>query len=417
VETKKKLKIGLISYRSNPFSGGQGIYIRHLSSALYDLGHDIEVISGPPYPDLRQGINLVKIPSLDLFSYEDRLKQFSMQFLSSYTDLFEWVSIMTGGFPEPYTFGRRLKKFLANKEFNYDVLHDNQSLASSLLELQKKFPLVTTIHHPISRDYNLELNSTSGFKDRLLIKRWHSFLSMQKRVANKLDNILCVSEQSAQDVSEDFNVSLDKISVVLNGVDMDVFFPNKKVKKMPHRIITTASADIPLKGLEYLIKSLPKILSAYPDSSLEVIGRAQIGGVVDTFIKDLNLQHVVNFNYGLSEKEIASLYNSSDLAVIPSLYEGFGFGAAEAMACGLPTISTGSGGLSEVIGDAAYRIVSGSEDAISHAVMDLFQDSAKKNIIADKGLERMKQEFTWLRAGKETISSYQEAINTFNQAK
>ena len=413
MKQKDKLKIGLISYRSNPFSGGQGIYIRHLSNALYELGHEVEVISGPPYPEIRKEISLVKIPSLDLFASQNRLKEFKLNFLTSYTDLVEWLSVMTGGFPEPYTFGRRLKNFLKNKKGEYDILHDNQSLSSSLLTIQLEFPLLSTIHHPISRDYKLELDNAKFYKQKLLIKRWHSFLGMQMRVAKRLDNILCVSKQSSLDVAEDFGVSPSNISVVLNGVDMNVFKPNNLVQKVPNRLVTAASADVPLKGLEFLIRSLPEIRSFAPEISLEVIGRAQEGGQVDNLIKELKLQKVVNFNHGLSEKEVANLYCSSEIAVIPSLYEGFGFGAAEAMACALPVISTTSGGLSEVVGDAAKIIPSGSSRKISEAVILLLKDESKKRSYAEKGLSRMKEDFSWINSAKLTVQAYQDTMNKF----
>ncbi|MDG2060295.1 MAG: glycosyltransferase family 4 protein [SAR86 cluster bacterium] len=413
MKQKDKLKIGLISYRSNPFSGGQGIYIRHLSNALYELGHEVEVISGPPYPEIRKEISLVKIPSLDLFASQNRLKEFKLNFLTSYIDLVEWLSVMTGGFPEPYTFGRRLKNFLKNKKGEYDILHDNQSLASSLLTIQLEFPLLSTIHHPISRDYKLELDNAKFYKQKLLIKRWHSFLGMQMRVAKRLDNILCVSKQSSLDVAEDFGVSPSNISVVLNGVDMNVFKPNNLVQKVPNRLVTAASADVPLKGLEFLIRSLPEIRSFAPEISLEVIGRAQEGGQVDNLIKELKLQKVVNFNHGLSEKEVANLYCSSEIAVIPSLYEGFGFGAAEAMACALPVISTTSGGLSEVVGDAAKIIPSGSSRKISEAVILLLKDESKKRSYAEKGLSRMKEDFSWINSAKLTVQAYQDTMNKF----
>jgi len=412
---ENKLKIGLISYRSNPFSGGQGIYIRHLSNSLYELGHEVEVISGPPYPELRKEVVLIKIPSLDLFSSINRLKEFKLNFLTSYTDLFEWFSVMTGGFPEPYTFGLRLEKFLKNKKGYYNILHDNQSLATSLLSIQKDFPLLTTIHHPITRDYELELTRFNNLKDRLLVKRWHSFLGMQKKVAKKLNNILCVSGQSANDVAEDFNVNPENISVVLNGVDIKIFKPNQDIVKIDFRIVTAASADIPLKGLEYLIKAMPKIRVSHPHVTLEVIGRAQEGGFIDQLIHKLELKDVVNFNHGISEQKISELYCSADIAVIPSLYEGFGFGAAEAMACALPVISTKSGGLAEVIGDAAYPVESSSSKDISEAVISLFNNPVKKKSLSEKGLDRMQKKFSWKNTAELTVRAYLKAINRFNE--
>ena len=192
------MKIGFLSYRSNPFSGGQGIYAKHLSHALVNLGHEVDVISGPPYPELENSVNLIKVPSLNLFELEDnqRLTSFRMRFLKNSTDLFEWAGVLSGGFPEPYTFGRRVEVLLKDEGYKYDVIHDNQSLCHALLDLQKKIPLVTTIHHPITRDHRLELQATTNWKQRFSTNRWHSFLKMQKKVAPRLNRIICPSNQS-----------------------------------------------------------------------------------------------------------------------------------------------------------------------------------------------------------------------------
>ena len=143
------LKICLLGYRSNPYSGGQGIYIRYLSKALVDAGHQVDVISGPPYPILDEGVQLIKLPSLDLFEAPNHVTAIRPRHLLSFTDFFEWFSMFTGGFPEPYTFGRRLVRYFQEQQPNYDVVHDNQSLCYGLLKLQNQgVPILATIHHP-----------------------------------------------------------------------------------------------------------------------------------------------------------------------------------------------------------------------------------------------------------------------------
>jgi glycosyltransferase involved in cell wall biosynthesis len=201
------LKIGILSYRSHPYSGGQGIYVRHLSNALQRLGHEVTVLSGPPYPELDAEIELEKIPSLDLFGVEDRIKEFKFSLLFSPLDLYEWISVMTGGFPEPYTFGRRVLRHLKASEREFDVILDNQSLCYSLLDIQKLYPLAVTIHHPITKDHKLEMENSSNWKERLSSRRWHNFLPMQKKVSPKLNRIICVSGPSKQDVVEEFLVN------------------------------------------------------------------------------------------------------------------------------------------------------------------------------------------------------------------
>ena len=410
------MKIALLSYRSNPFSGGQGVYVKNLSSALVNLGHAVDVISGPPYPELENTVNLIKIPSLNLFELEDkqRLKSFHPNFLFNFTNLIEWSGVLSGGFPEPYTFGRRVVQFLNEEGIHYDLIHDNQSLCYSLLNIQKKIPLVATIHHPITQDHNLSLQVAKNWKERLSTNRWHSFLRMQKKVAPKLNQIICPSEQSKEDVEKEFKVEGANIEVVLNGIDLDAFRENKGIKKVPFRIITTASADIPLKGLRFLIEAMIGIIDEFPEAHLAVIGKAKEEGETVQQISKLNLKEKVSFHSELSQSEIVSLYSSAHISVIPSLYEGFGFGAAEAMACGLPLISTHSGGLKEVVGQDASIIEPGSSKVIVSAVKDLFSSQEKQLTLSKMGRERMEREFNWKKAARAYERIYVKAVEEFH---
>ena len=407
------MRIGLLSYRSNPFSGGQGIYIKHLSEALKDLGHDVDVISGPPYPLLRKDINLIKIPSLDLFAEENRLRTFKTQYFINLTDLTEWFGILTGGFPEPYTFGKRVKIYLEKRKDSYDILHDNQSLSYSMLKLQEDFPLVSTIHHPITEDHKLEIENSKNWKERLSSNRWHSFLKMQKFVAPRLKKIICPSRQSRKDVIDEFEANPDSVEVIPNGIDLKTFKINKLVKKIPYRIVTTASADIPLKGLRYLVDALNNVIKIFPASTLAVIGKTKEGGEVKRQIDRLNLGEKISFYSDLSESEIVNLYSSSQLAVIPSLYEGFGFGAGEAMACGVPLISTHSGGLKEVVGEAAIEVRPGDSDDLTTAILDLFSSPDKQDHFSKIGRKRINDQFQWNKAAKEYIKIYEEIVDKF----
>jgi len=408
------LKIGLLSYRSHPYSGGQGIYIKHLSKALSDLGHGVSVLSGPPYPELHDSVQLIQIPSLGMFETEDRMKLFSLKLLFRPLDLYEWITVMTGGFPEPYTYGKRVYKYLKNNKKDFDIILDNQSLCGSLLKIQDLLPLAVTIHHPITKDHKLEMQNASNWKERLSSMRWHNFLPMQKRVAPKLNKIICVSAPSKEDIVKEFLVEDNKIEVILNGIDINRFVPSPSDSVKANRIITTASADIPLKGLKYLIQALPEILKSFPKTTLTVIGKAPSNSEVSKLISNLGLKEIISFKSGISENEIVDLYHASEIAVIPSLYEGFGFGAGEAMACGVPLISTHSGGLKEVVGDCAIKILPSSADEIEKAVINLFNNQEKRKELSAKGRQRMETKFDWKIAASSYESSFQEVIESFN---
>ena len=409
------MKIGLLSYRSNPFSGGQGIYVKHLSLALTKLGHQVDVISGPPYPDLHEDINLIKIPSLNLFELEDnlRLRSFRPSFLFNLADFREWLGVLSGSFPEPYAFGKRVNIYLDKTSTDYDLIHDNQSLCYELINIQKEIPLVTTIHHPITRDRRLALEAAATWKERLSINRWHSFLRMQKKVAPQLNRIVCPSNQSKADVIEELKVNEENIDVVLNGIDLDSFTRDERVEQKPYRIITTASADVPLKGLKFLIEAMTEIIEEIPEAHLMVLGRAKEKGDIAKLISRLNLEEKISFRSGLSQSEVVSLYASSHICVIPSLYEGFGFGAGEAMACGLPLISTQSGGLKEVIGQDAVIIEARSSKAIVKAVKDLFSNKEKQLALSRAGRKRMENEFNWMKAAEAYEEIYSKTIKEF----
>ena len=409
------MKIGLLSYRSNPFSGGQGIYVKHLSSALAKLGHQVDVISGPPYPELHKEVNLIKIPSLNLFELEDnlRLTSFKLSFLSNLADLSEWFGVLSGSFPEPYAFGKRVSHYLNNTSASYDLIHDNQSLCYELINMQKKIPLVATIHHPITKDYKLELEAATNWKERFSTNRWHTFLGMQKKVAPQLNKIICPSNQSKMDVVEEFKVKEENIDFVLNGIDLEAFNRQEEVEIKPYRIITTASADVPLKGLRFLVDAMKEIIEEVPQAHLVVLGKAKKEGETLKQVSKLNLENKISFHSGLTQSEVVALYSSSHISVIPSLYEGFGFGAGEAMACGLPLISTQSGGLKEVIGNAAIIIEPASVKSIVEAVIDLFSNKELQLTLSQSGRKRMEEEFSWLKAAKRYEVIYSKAIEEF----
>ena len=404
------MKVGLLSYRSHPYSGGQGIYIKHLSKALKNLGHEVSVLSGPPYPELDSEVNLIKIPSLGLFESGERLKAFRLRFLWSPIDLYEWITVMTGGFPEPYTYGKRVLKKLKENNHKLDVLLDNQSLSSSLLEIQAHYPLAVTIHHPITKDHKLEMQNAINWKERLSSSRWHNFLPMQKKVAPQLKNIICVSQPSKEDVISEFKVDEKKITVIPNGIDIVTFKPSSIKKPLSFKIVTTASADIPLKGLRHLILALPRVIRQFPLTSLTVIGKSPEKSNLNKLIDDLDLEDKITFRSGISEEEIVKTYHDSDIAVIPSLYEGFGFGAGEAMACGVPLISTDSGGLKQVIGDAALKIKPGSVNEIEDGILKLFSEEKIRQDLAQKGRERMEEFFDWKIAALAYIEVFKKII-------
>jgi len=403
------LYIALLGYRSQPFGGGQGIYLHYLSKALVDAGHRVDVISGPPYPELDPRVRLIRIPSLDLFVHG--LGSLRPRHLLSVTDMIEWLSKLTGGFAEPYTFGRRVYAYLRRHGGSYDLVHDNQSLSYGVLKLQEAgFPLVTTVHHPITHDRRIALSAARSFSERLLVRRWHSFLRMQGRVIRLLKHVITVSEQSRQDIARDFARPAASVDLIYNGIDTAVFRPHPDIPRRPRRLMATASADAPLKGLRYLIKAYATLLEAYPDLELLVVGRPQPGGRTERLIERLGLGDRIEFASGISTGELVRRYAQATIAVVPSLYEGFGLPAGEAMACEVPVVSTDGGALPEIVGDAGVLVPAADAGALARAIAKLLDDPALRARLGVAGRARITETFSWTVCAEQLVAYYRGVI-------
>jgi len=414
----QKLKIAILSYRSAPFGGGQGIYIRDISRALSIMGHRIDVISGPPYPNLVDEINLIKLPGLDLFqtfSFKERLRIFYNIKNKKLVDFYEFISVLFGGFPEMRTFGYRANKFLKLSS-HYDIIIDNQSLSYGILEIQKRFPLIEIIHHPISKDYKFEYETASSFLYKLSRHRWYSFLKMQKKVAKNINNIVTPSKNSKKDIVVDFGVNQKNINVINNGLDINIFIPYKNIKRDPFRLITTASADVALKGLDYSLRSLATLSKNFPEISLLVIGQLKKNGHTSRLIKDLGIEDRVLFKTALTKEEIAKEYASSSVAIVSSLYEGFGYPVIEAMSCEIPLIATNTSSIPELVGDFATLIPPMNENELSEAIKKILNNYEKYKKIAESGRHHIIENFNWLKITQEYEDMIYKTIQDFNNA-
>ncbi len=410
----KPLRIALLGYRSNPYSGGQGVYLKYLSRALVQQGHSVDVISGEPYPDLDAAVGLVKLPGLNLFAAPNHLTALKPKHLLSVTDLFEWASMASGGFPEPFTFGRRLKRYLRINPLRYDIIHDNQSLCHALIQIQDQVPVISTIHHPITSDRDIALSNTVNRGERMLIRRWHNFLKMQIRVAKRLPVILTVSENSKRDLCKDFGLHESKVHIVHNGIDTDDFYPaissDAQISRNPWQLITTASSDQPLKGTRHLLRAFAHLLPEFPRLSLTIIGKLKTGGYNEKLCEELGVRDKITQRYDLSVEQIRKLYAESAIAVVPSDYEGFGLPAGEAMACGIPLVSTDGGALPEVVGDAGLLVPAKNPEALAGAIKTLLLDTDLATSLSNLGLARVRTHFSWEQTARKTAELYRSHL-------
>ena len=410
--TAASLRIALLGYRGNPYSGGQGVYLKYLSTALTEAGHQVTVVGGPPYPHLDDAVELIKLPSLDLFNHPNHVRALKLSHLRSRADTFEWWSMLTGGFAEPYTFGLRLLPWLKEHGHRFDIVHDNQSLCSTLLTLQRRgTPLIATIHHPITSDRDIALAHATTRSSRLLIRRWHNFLRMQTRVARGLKNIVTVSESSRRDIASAFDIDGTNIAVVHNGIDAQHFYPVPEITREPLRLISTASADQPLKGSVHLVRAIALLRESHPGVRLTIVGKPKPGGPTEALIKELNLGEQISFQGDLDTQQIRELYARSTVAVVPSEYEGFGLPAGEAMACGVAVVSTDGGALPEVVGDQAVIVAAGSGEALADGIAQLLDNPQRREQLARGGRERILKHFNWGNAAAQMDALYRQVIS------
>ena len=410
---KTGLNIGIVSYRSNPHCGGQGVYVRHLSHALSDLGHRVEVIAGPPDPQLTPDVALTMLSTLDLYNPEDLFRTPSIEELKDPVNLIEWLDVSAMGYPEPMTFGMRLKRHMKGRRKYLDVIHDNQSLSFGLLSLTREMPVTATIHHPMTVDRRLAVQSTRSFVKKLKALRWYSFIGMQKMVARRLPAIITVSDSSKTDISREFKVPESKFRTIPIGIDLDHFFPLDHIKKVPGRLIVTNSADTPLKGLYHLFHALKAVLKKR-EVSLTVIGTPKKDGGIERLVKKLDLGSAVEFTGRIDHDRFVREYARAQIAVVPSMYEGFGLPVGEAMACRIPVISTTGGALPEVAGNAARLVPPGNAKALEEAIIELLDNPDLRESLAQKGYERVLNEFTWEKTAMRTAAVYREVIDDYH---
>ncbi|MEE1787790.1 glycosyltransferase family 4 protein [Streptomyces sp. SP17BM10] len=419
--TAQPLRIALLSYRGDPFCGGQGVYVRHLSRELARLGHHVDVIGAQPYAVLDEvegpgSVRLVELPSLDLYRADDPFRTPGRGEFRGPVDVLEFATMRTGGFPEPLTFSLRARQYLARHKGRYDVVHDNQTLGYGLLGLARHgFPLVTTIHHPITVDRRLELDAATTRMRRLSLRRWYAFTRMQRRVATRLDHVITVSGSSKREITEHLGAAPGAVSVVPIGADTRLWSPSAEVARVPGRIVTTSSADVPLKGLVYLVEALAKVRTERP-AHLVVVGKPQKeDGPVTDAVRRFGLEEHIEFRSGLTDRELVDLYRSAEVACVPSLYEGFSLPAAEAMATGTPLVATTGGAIPEVAGPdgrTCLAVPPGNADALAAALGRLLDDPELRERLGSAGRERVLARFTWERAAELTADAYRAAIAT-----
>ncbi|MFL2486443.1 MAG: glycosyltransferase family 4 protein [Gammaproteobacteria bacterium] len=406
----KKLKIGLLSYRSDPFSGGQGIYIKNVSEALQNRGHEVTIFSGNPLPIVSNKIKVVEINTpgyFETFNSFERFKIFQAQ-EKTRLDLWDFIETFTGTFTEPIFFGDRL---LQNTEFaktadSYDVFHDNQSISNYPDSINKK--LITTLHHPIHVDRDIDLENESSFLRKLAIKRWYSFLNFQKKNLKKVKKIISPSKSSKKDICHYFQYPAEQISVIWNGIDLaDCKFHQRT--SFNSEFVTIISSDVPMKNLRNILKALYLLKNDGLSAKLTIIGDLREDN--KKLINDLDLNDLVSFRKKLPRNELIKILNASDIGIAASSYEGFGFPLVEMIATGLPVIVSDKASLPELAGDAGLKFNSDDVSDLKDKMKELVKNHALRDKLANNSKVRRDAFFGWDEYAKKLEDLFEEIIS------
>ncbi|MEO8162192.1 MAG: glycosyltransferase family 4 protein, partial [Ilumatobacteraceae bacterium] len=294
---------------------------------------------------------------------------------------------------------------------DFDIVHDNQCLGTGILKIEKLIPTVVTLHHPITKDRKLEMEHAENFWKSRGIGRWYSFVKMQGKVASKMPRIVVVSENSILDIHTDMGVSLDRMRLVPVGVDPELFTPLPNIVRKKSHLITTASADVALKGLSYLLEAVAK-LRTEREVHLTIIGKARKGASAE-LIDELGLRDCIRFVSDVSDERIVELYAESELAVVPSLYEGFSLPAIEAMSTGICLVATTGGALPEVTGRDNETVLScppGDVDGLATAIRRGLDDPALRQRIGAAGRKRVVDRWSWRHCAELTVEQYRQVL-------
>ena len=409
------LRVAYLVYRGNPHCGGQGVYTRELARELTELGHTVEVFSGQPYPELADPSQLTRVPSLDLYRPENPFRVPWPWEFKTRIDVAEFGIMCAAGFPEPYTFSLRVRRLLRNRRADFDVVHDNQSLGNGLAKLvDDGWPMLATLHHPVTVDRDLDLEHARRAWKRFTLRRWYGFIDMQTRVARQIPRLITVSDSSRRDILDQMHVDPGRLHVVPVGADPAVFRPRPDVRRVPGRIMTTASADVPMKGLTPLLEALAKLRTERDDAHLVVIGKPKGKSRIPALIDRLALDSAVEFVHGVTTERIVELYAQAEVAAVPSLYEGFSLPAVEAMACGVPIVATTGGALPEVVGrdgETALLVPPGDPSALAAALGRVLDDVELRTRIGPAGRQRVLERFTWRKTAEGTVEHYRALLD------
>ncbi|MEX0786671.1 MAG: glycosyltransferase family 4 protein [Dehalococcoidia bacterium] len=410
------MRICFIQYQGHMYSGGQGVYLHYLSRELAKMGHEVHVIAGVPYPTVSPQVRMHRLKTFSFWSYLDNFDEYAYRthplLFFHPVNLFEFATTR-------YTLTSLLNMFSLRayhklneleRDRPFDLIHDNQTLGYGIwLMKQRGRPVVANIHHPLAIDRQNELlqaRSLGKLVSRLLWFPW----VMQRWVARRVDRIITGSAGSAASIVRFVGLPDEHIRVIYDGVDPDIFYPLDTIEPEPGRILFVGHTEDKNKGFRFLLEALRLVRDKAP-FHLYVVHRPG-SREAPRLIQEMGLQGKATSLEQLTTDELVEQYNRAQLLVSPSLYEGFGLPAAEALACGTPVVATTAGALPEIVEDGVSGLLvpPGEGAPLAQAILALLADPGLCRTMGEAGARRVRELFSWQRTAEETLALYEEVI-------
>ncbi len=411
------MRVLFLCYRGNPYCGGQGIYLYHLTRELAKLGVEIDVLVGPPYPDpMDEWAGVYRLENLHLWSMRtSHIPYRDLKKLLSPWHFIDYVLTRFHVFPEMETFSMKafftMKKLLREKQ--YDLVHDVQCLGWGLLPMKGYgIPVITTVHHPLTRDRNADFLIDKTMWEKVCTILFYP-LTMQRIVINRLHRVITSSREGISELRQAYGLDQKKVSVVYNGMDVELF-KNTGEPRKEKSLLFVGNTEDHKKGMRYLFEALAMLPG---DVTLTIVDegppkRLTAWGMIER----LRLQDRVTFTGRVDLATLVHHYSTCTILVMASLYEGFGLPAAEAMSCETPVVATTAGALPEVVGDAGLLVPPEDPAALKDAIDTLLNDDALREELGKKGRERAVDNFSWPVAAENTLSVYRDVIASYRSS-
>ena len=413
------MKICFIMYQGNMYSGGQGVYLYYLTRELSRMGHEVHVLAGPPYPTLADGVVGHNLKTYSYWSYHHEKEDFLFKRnpLTHFhpVNFFEFVSTRIALSSLLLTFSVRawIKLRELSHEHRFDIVHDNQTLSYGTWLMEATgFPVLATIHHPLTIDLQNALRQAGSLYEKARRILWSPWV-MQAVVARRMRQTIVVSETSRKAVQEAFKLDPARMHVVHNGIDTETFRPLPDVERQPGLILYVGNSEDRNKGARYLLEAMNLLKDDRRDFQLALVDHKKENlKLAPRLVQKYGLQSRVHFTGRVSTEQLVKLYNQAMIVVSPSLYEGFGLPAAEAMSCGSPVIATTGGAFPEVIDhqETGWLVPPGNAEALADAIRMFAADEELRSRLGRAGRESILRRFSWRKAAEETLAVYEEML-------